>query len=177
MALAAGDALGDGWVLERASAEGLRFVRPPSVDRRRAVSRLVVMGGCLAVTLSLVAVSAQSAEALWLITWSLVALFGVTTALALLAAVKDLRRAHLGVFLELDPREVKGVLDGQGLTGQFQVRSVTLPRAQVTIALEAFEGGSGAGMLVVTSRDGARLLAPDFPAVAEARPLLARVGA
>lgn len=176
MALAAGDHLGDGWVLERTSSDGLRFVRPPTIDRRRAGSRLVVMGGCLAVTLALLGVSTQSAEALWLITWSLIALFGATSVLALLAAVKDLRRAHLGVFLDIDASEVKGVLDGQGVAGQFQVKQIALPRSRVTLTLAPFEGGSGAGMLSVTSAEG-RLLAPDFPNLADARALLAKVGA
>lgn len=177
MALAVGDPLGDGWVLERASADALRFVRAPAVDRRRALSRGVVAGGCLAVTFALLAVSVQSAEALWLITWSLIALFGVTSVLAGLAAVKDLRRASLGVFLEFDPRRVSGVLDGRGVTRQFSVAAVSIPRSGTTLALEPFEGGSGAAMLIVTAPDGARLLAPDFPNLAEARALLARVGA
>ncbi|MBL8918965.1 MAG: hypothetical protein JNJ54_08920 [Myxococcaceae bacterium] len=177
MTLGVGEPLGDGWVLERVSAGAVRFVRAPSVDRRRALSRLVVAFGSLAVALSLLAVSVQSAEALWLITWTLIALFGLTSGLALLSAVKDLRRSLLGVFLEVTAQQVTGVIDGQGFTGQFSVATVALPRARTTLTLEPLEGGSGGAMLVVRSEDGTRLLAPDFPGLAEARALLARVGA
>ncbi|MBL8933418.1 MAG: hypothetical protein JNM69_02635 [Archangium sp.] len=175
MPLTQGDSLGDGWVLERLGADSVRFSRPPSVDRQRAVSRLVVMGGCLVVTLALVGVSVQNADNLWLITSSLIVLFGLTTLLALLAAVKDLRRAALGVFLEIDRARVRGVVDGQGF-GQFRVGRVELPRAEVTLTLTPFEDSKeGAGMLVVTTKAGARLLAPDLPKVHEVRPLLDRL--
>lgn len=176
MPLTQGDILGDGWVLEALGADRVRFARPAIVERRRALSRLVVMGGCLAVTLALIAASVQDPDRLWLITSSLIVLFGVTTLIALLAAVKDLRRASLGVFLEIDRARVRGVLDGQGLWGQFQVRRVELPRAEVTLTLTPFEDSKeGAGMLVVTTKGGARLLAPDLPKVHEARPLLDRL--
>lgn len=175
MPLAQGDSLGDGWVLERLGSDSVRFSRPRAVDRQRAVSRLVVMGGCLVVTLALIGVSLQNADNLWLITSSLIALFGVTTVIALLAAVKDLRRASLGVFLEIDRVGVRGVVDGQGWR-QFQVGRVELPRADVTVTLTPFEDSKeGAGMLVVTTKGGARLLAPDLPKVNDARPLLDRL--
>lgn len=175
MPLAQGDSLGDGWVLERLGSDSVRFSRPPAVDRQRAVSRLVVMGGCLVVTLALIGVSLQNADNLWLITSSLIVLFGVTTVIALLAAVKDLRRASLGVFLEIDRARVRGVVDGQGWR-QFQVGRVELPRAEVTVTLTPFEDSKeGAGMLVVITKAGARLLAPDLPQVHAARPLLDRL--
>lgn len=178
MTLRQGDPLLDGWVLERLAPDGsCRFVRAPTVDRRRAVSRLVVMGGCLAVTLALVSVSAQSSDSLWLVTWSLVVLFGVTALLALLAAVKDLRRAALGVFLEIDVpgQRVRGVLDGAGFAGQFQVATVDLPRSEAGFSVTQLEEATGAAMLVVTTRSG-RLLAPDLPSFADARALVARLG-
>lgn len=175
MPLSQGDSLGDGWVLERLGADSVRFSRPPSVDRQRALSRLVVMGGCLVVTLALLGVSLKDADNLWLITSSLIVLFGATTVIALLAAVKDLRRASLGVFLEIDRAQVRGVVDGQGFR-QFQVARLEMPRADVTLTLTPFEDSKeGAGMLVVTTKAGARLLAPDLPKVHEVRPLLDRL--
>lgn len=175
MPLSQGDSLGDGWVLERLGSDSVRFSRPPSVDRQRALSRLVVMGGCLVVTLALLGVSLKDADNLWLITSSLIVLFGVTTLIALLAAVKDLRRAALGVFLEIDRTQVRGVVDGQGW-GQFRVGRVDLPRGEVTLTLTPFEDSKeGAGMLVVTTKAGARLLAPDLPKVNDARPLIDRL--
>jgi hypothetical protein len=178
MALAAGAALADGWVLERLAPDGgLRFVRAPAHDRRRAVSRLVVMAGSAAVALALTAVSAQSADNLWLITSSLIVLFGVVALIALLAAVKDVRRAALGVFLEVDRERVRGVVDGAGLLGQFQVRSVDVARADARVELTPFEDSKqGAGMLVITLTTGERLLAPDLPRVDDLRPLVARLG-
>lgn len=175
MPLSQGDVLGDGWLLEQLGPDRVRFSRPPAIERRRAVSRLVVMGGCLVVTLALIGTSVQNPDNLWLITSSLIALFGVTTIIALLAAVKDLRRAALGVFLELDRAQVRGVVDGQGWR-QFGVRRVELPRGEVTLTLTPFEDSKeGAGMLVVRTSNGVRLLAPDFPRLHEARPLLDRV--
>ena len=176
MPLSQGDSLGDGWVLETLGSDRVRFSRPAAVERRRAMSRLVVRGGCLAVTLALVSTSVQNPDKLWIITSSLIVLFGVTTLIALLAAVKDLRRASLGVFLEIDRTQVRGVVDGQGLWGQFRVGRVELPRTDVTLTLTPFEDSKdGAGMLVVTTKAGARLLAPDMPKVHDARPLLDRV--
>lgn len=176
MPLAQGDALGDGWVLERLSRDGsLRFVRAPAVDRRRAVSRLVVMGGCLAVTLALLGASA-TADDLWVLTSSLIALFGATTLVAGLAAIRDLRLAALGVFLEIDVRAglVRGVLDGAGVLGQFSVTRVELPRSQVTFSLVAFdERRDGSGMLVAKCGPSGRLLAPDLPSLEDLRPMLA----
>ncbi len=176
MPLAQGDSLGDGWVLERLSRDGsLRFSRAPTVDRRRAVSRLVVMGGCLAVTLALLGASA-TADDLWVLTSSLIVLFGATTLVAGLAAIRDLRLAALGVFLEIDVRAglVRGVLDGAGVLGQFSVTRVELPRSQVTFSLVAFdERRDGSGMLVATCAPTGRLLAPDLPVLEDLRPLLA----
>ncbi|MDP3231983.1 MAG: hypothetical protein Q8S33_28155 [Myxococcales bacterium] len=176
MPLAQGDSLGGGWVLERLARDGsLRFSRPPAVDRRRAVSRLVVMGGCLAVTLALLGASA-TADDLWVLTSSLIVLFGATTLVAGLAAIRDLRLAALGVFLEVDVRGglVRGVLDGAGVLGQFSVTRVELPRSQVTFSLVAFdERPDGSGMLVATCSPGGRLLAPDLPVLEDLRPLLA----
>lgn len=176
MPLAQGDSLGDGWVLERLSSDGsLRFARAPAVDRRRAVSRFIVMGGCLAVTLALLGASA-TADDLWVLTWSLIVLFGATTLVAGLAAIRDLRLAALGVFLEVDVRDglVRGVLDGAGVLGQFSVTRVELPRSQVTFRLVAFdERRDGSGMLVATCGPSGQLLAPDLPALEALRPLLA----
>lgn len=173
----AGDALGGGWVVERITDDTVRFSRPAAVDRRRAGSRLIVMGGCLAVALALTGVSVQSAESLWLITSSLIALFGGTAVVALLSAVVDLRRAALGVSLELSPRQVTGVVEGRGLWGQFSVRPLSQPRSAARLALTPFEDSTtGAGMLTVSLPTGERLLAPDFPRLDDARLLLARLG-
>lgn len=177
MAFSSGDVLSDGWRVERAAADGsIRFTRDPSIDRKRAVGRLIVMGGCLAVSLALAGVSAQSSEALWLITWSLIALFGVTALLALAAAVKDLRRSSLGVFLEIDARHavVKGVLDGAGLLGQFGVGASEHRLDAVQLRAVSFEDRQdGSGMITCTLGSGARLLAPDVPRVDEAHSWLA----
>lgn len=179
MPLAQGDALSGGWVLERLSSDGsFKFSRPPSVDRRRAGSRFIVMGGCLAVTLALLGVSLTDADNLWLLTSSLIVLFGLTAVVAALAAVKDLRLAALGVFLEVDVRAgvVRGVLEGEGVLGQFSVVRLEVPRAQVTFSLVAFdERPDGSGMLVATRTPAGRLLAPDLPTVEALRPLLARL--
>ncbi len=178
MPLAQGDALGDGWVLERLSSDGsLRFARAPEVDRRRAVSRFIVMGGCLAVTLALLGASA-TADQLWVLTSSLIGLFGATTLVAGLAAIRDLRLAALGVFLEVDVRAglVRGVLDGGGVLGQFSVARVEVPRNEVTFSLVAFdERRDGSGMLVVSRAPSGRLLGPDLPALEDLRPLLSRL--
>jgi hypothetical protein len=179
MPLVQGDALGDGWVLERLSSDGsFRFSRSPAVDRKRAVSRFIVMGGCLAVTLSLLGLSAQDADNLWLITSSLIVLFGLTAIVAGLAGFRDLRLAALGVCLEVDVRAgvVRGVLDGAGVLGQFSVTRVEVPRTHVTFRLVAFDQRrDGSGFLVVSRTPSGRLLAPDLPAVEAARPLLDRL--
>jgi hypothetical protein len=179
MRFEAGAALGDGWLVESLSPEGsVRFVRPPAVDRRKALSRLIVMAGCLAVTLGLVGVSAQSADGLWVLTSSLVVLFGGTALVALAAAVADLRRAATGVQLEVDRRngQVRGVLEGRGLLGQFRVERGAFPLAEVTFHLAPFDDSTtGAGMLVATLPDGRRLLAPDLPRVEALRPWLERL--
>ncbi|MBE2250397.1 MAG: hypothetical protein IAE78_12710 [Myxococcus sp.] len=181
MALAQGDLLLDGWFVERLLPDGaVRFSRAPSVDRRRALSRLVVMGGCLAVTLALLGVSARDADNLWVLTWTVIVLFGLTAGVAGLAAVRDLRLAALGVFLEVDPPAgvVRGVLAGEGVLGQFSVSRVEVPRASVAFTLVAFdERKDGSGMLVVKRASGGQLLAPDLPSLDEVRPLLARLSA
>lgn len=179
MTFAAGDSLADGWAVERLSADGsARFVRSPSVDRRRATSRLVVMAGCFAVAIALGGVTAQSSDSLWLITWSLIALFGLTGLLAALAAIKDLRRASLGVFLEVDvsAKRVRGVVDGAG-SRQFSVVVVERPLAEIELRLVAFEGvHDGSGMLVCATSSGERLVSPDLPRVEEARRWLETIG-
>ena len=137
------------------------------------------MGGCLAVTLSLLGVSLTNPDNLWLITSSLIVLFGLTAALAGFAAVRDLRLAALGVFLEVDVRAgvVRGVLDGAGVLGQFAVVRVEVPRARVTFSLVPFdERRDGSGMLVATLAPTGRLLTPDLPALEAARPLIVRLG-
>ena len=177
MALSTGDTLGDGWSIERLSADGTaRFVRSASVDRRRAVGRLIVMAGCLAVAAALGGATAQSHDSLWLITWSLIALFGATAVLAAAAAVKDLRRASLGVFLEVDVAagRFRGVVDRSGLR-QFEVATADRPWTELELTLVPFEGSSGAGMLVCEGSAGERLLAPDLPRVEDARPWLEAV--
>ncbi|MCA2980658.1 MAG: hypothetical protein INH41_03835 [Myxococcaceae bacterium] len=167
MRLEPGAALGDGWQVEHVDADGsVRFTRPASVDRRRALARFVVMAGCFAVTAALVGVSAQSADGLWVLTSSLVVAFGGTGLLALLAGVSDLRRAALGVSLEVRRREgvVRGVLEGAGVVGQFRVTRYEGPLAGVAFTLVPFgEGSADAGALRVTLADGRRLLAPDVP--------------
>jgi hypothetical protein len=177
MAFASGDVLSDGWRVERATPDGsIRFTRAPSIDRKRAVGRLIVMGGCLAVTLALAGVTAQSTEALWLISWSLIALFAVTALLALAAAVKDLSRSSLGVFLEIDARQglVRGVTDGAGLICQFTVGRSEAPLATVQLRAVSFEDRhDGSGMITCTLGSGARLLAPDVPRVDDATAWLA----
>lgn len=172
MSFVAGEVLADGWTIERLAADGsVRFARSPSVDRRRATSRLVVMAGCFAVVLALSGVTAQSSDSLWLITWSLIALFGLTGALAALAAVKDLRRASLGVFLEVDvaARRVRGVLEGAGAR-QFSVIVSERPLGEVQLRLVPFEGANdGSGMLVCATASGEHLVSPDLPHVEDAR--------
>jgi hypothetical protein len=169
MRFEAGAALGDGWLVERLSADGsVRFVRPPAVDRRKALGRFIVMSGCFAVTAALVGVSAQSADGLWWLTASLIALFGLTGLVALLSGLTDLRRARVGVFLEIDvpASQVHGLLDGAGLARQFRVASHTARLAACTVRLVPFEDSTGgAGMLVVTEGPGRRFLAPDLPRV------------
>ncbi|MCU0701175.1 MAG: hypothetical protein MUC96_32095 [Myxococcaceae bacterium] len=167
--LEVGSTLGDGWRVEALSPDGsVRFVRPPSVDRKKALGRFIVMGGCVAVSAALVGVSAQSADQLWVLTSSLIVLFGATGLVALLAGLADLRRAALGVHLEIDQRatRVRGVLEGRGLLGQFRVLTHAGPLGDVSLRLSPFEDSTaGAGMLVVTLRDGRRLMAPDLPRV------------
>ncbi|MDX2008729.1 MAG: hypothetical protein SFW67_00980 [Myxococcaceae bacterium] len=167
--LEVGAELGDGWRVERSSPDGsVRFARPRAVDRKKALGRFIVMGGCLAVTAALVGVSAQSADGLWVLTSSLIVLFGVTALVALLAGLADLRRASLGVHLEIDRRGevVTGVLEGRGPWGQFLVTPYAGPLGELALQLTAFEESTtGAGMLVVTLRDGRRLMAPDLPRV------------
>jgi hypothetical protein len=179
--LEVGAALGDGWRVDALFADGsARFVRPAAVDRRKAASRFVVMAGCLAVTAALVGVSAQSADGLWVLTSSLIALFGGTALIALVAGVADLRRAALGVHLEVDRpgRVVRGVVEGRGLLGQFRVEAGTFPASMVTLRLAPFDDSTtGAGMLVVTLTDGRRLLAPDVPRVEALRAWLEAVSA
>lgn len=178
MPLEQGDALAGGWVLERVSDDSLRFSRARSVELRRALSRLIVMGGCLAVTLALVGVTAKDPDDLWLITSSLIVLFGATALVALVAALRDLWLARLGVALEFDRagRCVRGVEEGEGLLGQFRVRAVELPRDGVTVAFVAFdERHDGSGMIKIKSKRG-WLLAPDLPSLEDGRALLARAG-
>jgi hypothetical protein len=162
-------ALGDGWRVERLAPDGsVRFARPPSVDRRKALSRFIVMGGCFAVTAALVGVSAQSADGLWWLTASLIGLFGLTGVVALLSGLTDLRRANVGVFLELDvsASRVRGLLDGQGLAGQFRVARHEAPLSACTVRLVPFEDSTtGGGMLVVTEGPAHRFLAPDLPQI------------
>ncbi len=175
MPLARGDVLADGWSVEFLRDDGsVRFGRSTAAVRRNAVSRLTVMVGSLAVCLALLGVSAQSADNLWLLTSSLIVLFGVTALLALLAAVRDFRRAAVGVFLEIDvaARRVSGVLDGRGLLGQYRVRQATTGLGEVDFSLQPFtEQLEGPGAMVVTSA-GDRWLAPDLPRVEDGRPLV-----
>lgn len=181
MGFSSGDVLSDGWWVERAAADGsIRFARSPTADRRRALGRLIVMGGCLAVALALAGVTAQSTEALWLVSWSLIALFGVTALLALAAAVKDLRRAVLGVFLEIDApaRRVKGVVEGDGVLGQFRVAVHEAALGELELRAVTFEDRTdGSGMITCTIAAGGRLLAPDVPKVDVAQAWLRQLSA
>jgi hypothetical protein len=178
MPLATGDVLADGWSVEHLRADGsVRFGRSRAAVRRNAVSRLTVMVGCLAVCLALLGVSAQSADNLWLLTSSLIVLFGVTAQFALLAAVRDFRRAAVGVFLEVDvaARRVSGVVDGRGLLGQYRVRQASTTLSDVAFSLQPFtEQLEGPGALVVQA-GGDRWLAPDLPRVEDGRALVTRL--
>lgn len=166
----------DGWQVDRADTQGVRFTRAPIVDRRKALSRLTVMGGCMAVVLALSGVSAQSTESLWLITWSVIVLFAATAFIALLTAIRDLRRAATGVSLELGRGRVVGVSDGTGLR-QFSVERVELLLGDVKLTTTLFdERSDGSGFLTVTTATGDRLLAPEVPSVSALRALLLRAG-
>jgi len=171
-----GDALGQGWTVDDASASVVRVSL--SVERVRADLWRRVAQGLVVVVLAVAAGAGAASTFAWAsVLWPVFGLLVGVTALWAADVWRLARRVAQPVALEVSAGQVRGVVAPRGVVDGYVEPRVAVPVTQVQdVALRRFAVGPSLQRLRVdvTLRDGAVLLGPealvaDGPADVEAK--------
>lgn len=170
--LAPGQALGPEWRVEVfVPGERLVLRKDTASDRARARSTTIIALGSLACA---VALGAATPEGLGLVTWPVVGLLVVVTAMAVPAAVRSARRAWLGVALEATRDGVTAWPVPRGVLHDLRAGPRRCPTADV-VEIEVRTAPHPPlvlSMLELRLADGTRLAGPEVAVPEAAAPPL-----